>query len=67
MAYITEDKLRQELRSKVKGSTQVRIAEEIGVGASALSMALGGAPVTGKILAWLGYRRVRTRLYERSK
>lgn len=63
--YYTEGHLRRILKFKCSGKTQIERAKEIGVTAPFLSQVLGGAPLTGKIVQWLGYRKTRERLFER--
>jgi transcriptional regulator with XRE-family HTH domain len=51
------------LRAKLKGKTQKALAQEIGIRPQFLSHVLNGGIVTGKIIKWLGYQKVRTRFY----
>jgi len=44
---------------------QSALARRIGVSPAFLSKALGGEPLTGKIVKWLGYRRVKIRVFEK--
>ena len=58
MSYFkTEIELREKLKRKITGRTQSSVAAEIGVSKSFLSGALHKAPLTGKILKWLGYTK----------
>jgi hypothetical protein len=57
MRYHTEEDLREMLRKKTEGKKQSRVAGEIGVKPNVLSMALRGAPITGKIRDWLGFSK----------
>ncbi len=61
--FTTDSELRELLRKRLKGKTMSSIAKEMGVKLNFLSMVVNGAPITGKILAGLGYERVRERLY----
>lgn len=67
MKYYSEDQVRSALKCRLNGKTQAELAKQIGVGQNFLSMVINGAPVTGKILSFLGFAKVRTRLYERAK
>jgi hypothetical protein len=61
----TEDELRDLLRRALVGDTQAKLAERIGIGSNLLSMMLNGAPITGKAVAYLGYKKVRTKFFEK--
>jgi hypothetical protein len=63
MDLFTEDHLRQKLKEKIVGRTMTKAAREIGISLSMLSMLVGGYPMTGKAVAYLGFRKVRERLY----
>lgn len=65
MNYLTEAQLRKILATRMKGRTQAAIAAEAGVRPNVVSMMAHNSPVTGKLLAWLGYKRVTQRLYRR--
>jgi hypothetical protein len=67
MAYLTEAELRHLLRKRLAGRTQAKVAEDAGIRPNVLSMAVHGNPITGKLLAYLGYERVRERLYRKTK
>lgn len=67
MKYFTDADVRRELLAALGNSTQAAFARKIGVMPNFLSMIIGGAPITGKVLAYLGYRKVQTRLYEKAK
>lgn len=60
MAYVTQAELIKILRRRlaVRNNRQVDLAREIGVKPQNLSVVLKGAPVGGKILAWLGFEKV---------
>ena len=55
---MTDEQLRKILKRRVGDQKQVHLAKEIGVKPQNLSIAIKGAPIGGKILAWLGYERV---------
>lgn len=63
--YYTADDIRKVFEAKIKGRTQVSICRELGLKAQNLSVMVNGAPINGRVLAWLGYRRVEG-LYERT-
>lgn len=65
MSYLTESQLRKVLAKRLAGRTKKQVADEAGINPNALSMMLHSAPITGKLLSYLGYRRVQDRLYER--
>ena len=67
MAFITEPQLREVLRKKLVGRTQAAVAKDAGIGSNLMSMIVHGAPITGKLLAFLGYSKVRQKLYRRVK
>ena len=64
--YYTSDEIRAVLNQKMIGRTQAEVAREIGMKFQNLSVMLKGAPINGKLLKWLGFRRVET-LYEKAK
>jgi|HubBroStandDraft_1064217.scaffolds.fasta_scaffold353041_2 hypothetical protein len=65
MAFITESQLREVLRKKLVGSAQAAVARDAGIGPNLMSMVVHGAPITGKLLAFLGYSKVREKLYQK--
>lgn len=65
---VTEDQLRKMLRRKVAAfKTQTALAVAIGIPASFLSEVLSGRAVTGKIVSFLGYEKVKTKFFVRRK
>ena len=54
----TSDDIRAALQKRLHGQIQARIARQIGVSPQNLSVMASGGPIHGKVLAWLGYRRV---------
>jgi hypothetical protein len=67
MAYFTEQELRAALRKALAGRTQAAVAQEAGIGANLMSMVVHGNPITGKLLAYLGYEKVREKLYRKRR
>jgi hypothetical protein len=64
--YFSEDHLRKLLRQRLeRGALQSSLAKEIGVSPAYLSKVLGGDPMTGKLVGWLGFRRVKIRMFEK--
>lgn len=63
--FTTED-VRAEFRLRLEGKTQIEIAREIGIKPQNLSAMVAGAPINGKVLAWLGFRRIEG-LFEKTK
>jgi hypothetical protein len=63
--YFTEHDLQKELKRRIGTRNQSDVASEIGVSASFLSMVINGYPFTGKIVKWLGYQKVKERLFVR--
>jgi len=56
------------LRRKVAAfKTQTALAVAIGIPASFLSEVLSGRAVTGKIVSFLGYEKVKTKFFVRRK
>jgi tRNA threonylcarbamoyladenosine modification (KEOPS) complex Cgi121 subunit len=55
---ISADDVRGELIRRMAGRTQIEVAREIGIPPQNLSVMVKGAPIGGKVLSWLGYRRV---------
>ncbi len=66
-AVISEGELRGMLQKRVResGKTVTRLAGEIGVPQPYLSMMMNKAPLTGKVVKWLGYERVKERLFRK--
>jgi hypothetical protein len=62
--HFTRNDVRAELEKKFRGRTQVSVCREIGVKPQNLSPMLAGGPIYGKVLEWLGYRKVDD-LYEK--
>jgi len=62
--YYSDVHVRDAFLSKMIGKRQIAVATEIGVPAQNISAMLKGAPITGKVLVWLGFRPVRG-LYEK--
>ena len=62
--YYTSSEVRDLLETVLRSHTQAEIARECGVKPQNLSVMAKGAPINGKVLTWLGYRRVDD-LYER--
>jgi hypothetical protein len=67
MKLSTEEDLRNKLRSLLKTKKNGELAAEIGISPSLLSMLVNGYPLSGKAVAFLGYRKVRTKFFERLK
>ena len=67
MRLITERELRRQLSRILADRTQVAVGRAAGVSASVMSMAVHGAPITGKLLAYLGYEKVREKLYRKAR
>jgi|HubBroStandDraft_5_1064220.scaffolds.fasta_scaffold205712_2 hypothetical protein len=65
--YLTENDLREMLRKRVNGRSQSELAKIIGIPDSFLSVMLGGGPINGKVVTYLGYKKVRTKFFERAK
>jgi transcriptional regulator with XRE-family HTH domain len=66
MKFITEAELLTQLKARLKGKTQAQLSKEIGIQPNWMSMILNGeAHITGKVLRFLGYRKVRQRLFEK--
>jgi hypothetical protein len=65
MAFITEAQLREVLRKRLIGRTQAAVARDAGIGPNLMSMVVNGGPITGKLLAFLGYSKVRQKLYQK--
>jgi hypothetical protein len=65
MRLITEPELRRQLSRTLADRTQVAVGRAAGVSASVMSMAVHGSPITGKLLAYLGYEKVREKLYRK--
>jgi len=64
--YYDEEFVRAALKFKITmGHTQVEIARACGVSPQNVSAMVKGAPIVGKVLAWLGFRRVEG-LYEKT-
>ena len=62
--HFTTNDVRMELHRRLKGRTQASVCREIGVKPQNLSPMLAGGPIYGRVLEWLGYRKVDD-LYER--
>ena len=66
MRLIAEPELRRKLSRTRADKTQIAIGKAAGVSASVMSMAVHGGPITGKLLAYLGYEKVREKLYRKT-
>ena len=64
MGLFTEDQLREMLKKRIGKNTLSVASKRIGISISMLSMLVNGYPMTGKAVAYLGFRKVRRRLYE---
>lgn len=62
--HFNGDDVRTELTKRLAGRTQASVCREIGVKPQNLSPMLAGGPIYGKVLDWLGYRKIDD-LYER--
>ncbi len=60
-----ESEVRQALRKALNHGTQTALAREAGVSKQVVFMAINGAPITGKLLAHLGYERIKEKLYRK--
>lgn len=70
MTQFTTEDVRAELARRIEGRSQADVAREIGIKPQNLSIMVAGAPITGKVLAWLGFRRIEglyARLFERAE
>lgn len=56
--HFTTDDVRAELERRMRGRKQADVAREVGVKPQNLSIMVKGAPIHGKVLSWLGYRRI---------
>ena len=65
MSYVAESEVRKALAKRLRNCTQAELAREVGISRSTVSMTVAGAPVTGKLLADLGFERVKQRVYRR--
>lgn len=63
MQMSTEEDLRKKLRGLLQGRTQADLAAEIGISQNAVSMYLNGKTFTGKIVRFLGYKKVREKFF----
>ena len=61
----SEHHLRRILKKLIQSNTQSSVAEQIGVSSAFLSRAVNGGPLTGKVVIWLGFRRVEVRVFEK--
>jgi hypothetical protein len=66
MAYVTQEQLRTMLVKKIGSRRNAVVSREIGVKPQNLHIMSQGAPIVGKVLAWLGYEKVND-LYRRRK
>jgi hypothetical protein len=62
--HFTTNDVRRELAKRLVGRTAASVCREIGVKPQNLSPMLAGGPIYGKVLRWLGYRKIDD-LYER--
>ena len=66
--FYTAEQVHKALRRALQGKTQAELAKEAGISPNFLSNVLtGGYPPTGKIVAFLGFEKVRERLYRRTE
>jgi hypothetical protein len=56
--YYTGDEVRAALDRALKTRTQSAICRECGCKPQHISIMVKGGPITGKVLAWLGFTRV---------
>ena len=56
--YYTADDVRTALSVVLASMTQADLARETGLKPQHISVMAKGAPITGKLLAWLGFERV---------
>jgi len=64
MGYVTEDQVRKVLM-KMVGDSQSSLAKAAKVTRSTVSLAVRGAPIRGRLLRYLGFRKAAKQLYER--
>lgn len=64
--YYTQEQIRAALNRKLEGSSQIKIARECGAKPQHISLMVNGAPIGGKVLAWLGFKKIEN-LYEKAK
>ncbi len=57
MIYVTQEHLKRILEAKLEGRSQASLCREIGVRPQHLSLMVNGAPINGKVLAYLGYEK----------
>ena len=67
MKLSTEEDLRNKLRALLRNKKTVELAAEIGISPNQISMYTNGAPLNGKVVAFLGYRKVKAKFFERLK
>jgi hypothetical protein len=67
MAYLTEERVRKAIQKKAAEFAERRELGELSkllkVSSAQLSRAMHSGPISSKILAWAGYRKVK-KLYE---
>ena len=56
--YYTSEEVRRVFEMRLRDRTQVSVCRELGMKAQNLSVMVKGAPITGKVLDWLGFERV---------
>ena len=56
--YFSRAEVREALDRALRDRTMTSLAEEIGVPIQSISVMRQGAPINGKVLAWLGFERV---------
>lgn len=61
--YYTASEVRKEFMGFARMATQAEFARLIGINPAVISMIISGRAINGKVLAWLGFRRVT--MYER--
>ena len=64
--YYSAEDVRKAFTSALQGRSQASVCRELGLKAQNLSVMVKGGPINGRVLTWLGFRRV-TDAYERVK
>ena len=72
MRYLTEIEVRKVVEGKVSRvlaccPSKGDLAKRIGTNPTQLARSIHGGVIAGKILAWSGYRKTTTKLYEKVK
>lgn len=63
---VYEDEIREALRDKARRYTQAEISRATGIFPTNVSGIIRGAPLSARMLKWLGYEKV-TNVYRRIK